>query len=570
MSTAKIKPYDIEGLNTVGRVTGTKEDLKDREFMTACPPDVPPRSRIVAVCGITDYKNRASPAKDGFFFSDFYLFHHLLSPGVGVTPQQIWITSEEPRDLIGKYREYVYGDPKGGRRVVLNEDMLQQIQVSGTIRVVQRDQLLERFVSTVREQACLAADADEHLVILIFGHGQWGTYGVHIGHNGRREIPVLHIEDINRALKPNNKVTLFSTACYSGGWLVQPDVNRYRHINTTGIAAAAPTRESISWPVSASVGRAGGSVFAGSILQSLIDLSESPDRHQILEDPTYIELANSVYVAYNKLNPYPEDQGIHFSAQDDTWEKQYEQRVGIPLSRFRERFESLPSIPDGEYQSRFDLDAPEGPVGRLGTLRKRSKVKFWAYTYMKSNPGITEAAPNMSVHGPILQLLHFKKKLSDEQIDCMYRSLEYRLNVMDQANYFAAIMGVKKTNICDFILEGYKLTPEKQKLRSFATDLIYEKQLLNKPRYDAGLEYLKPMHYLAILLAESGMDTDEIKEKIDYAVKVKAEGSKVIVSENGEVLNDPELVGNAKRFSKVTKDLGYRVKGLFQQLGLRS
>ena len=49
-------------------------------FLTSCPPDVPPRSRIIAVCGVTDWNNLASPQEDGWLLSDFYLFYHLLSP----------------------------------------------------------------------------------------------------------------------------------------------------------------------------------------------------------------------------------------------------------------------------------------------------------------------------------------------------------------------------------------------------------------------------------------------------------------------------------------------------------
>ncbi|PGH34709.1 hypothetical protein GX50_02497 [[Emmonsia] crescens] len=50
------------------------------EFRTSCPPDVSAKSRVVAVCGVTDYENGAAQNEDGWFFSDFYLFYHLLSP----------------------------------------------------------------------------------------------------------------------------------------------------------------------------------------------------------------------------------------------------------------------------------------------------------------------------------------------------------------------------------------------------------------------------------------------------------------------------------------------------------
>lgn len=71
---------DVPRFNAVGRTTGTTRDLAEMEFLISCPPDLPPRSRIVAVCGMTDVGDSADPREDGWFMSDFYLFWHLLSP----------------------------------------------------------------------------------------------------------------------------------------------------------------------------------------------------------------------------------------------------------------------------------------------------------------------------------------------------------------------------------------------------------------------------------------------------------------------------------------------------------
>jgi hypothetical protein len=75
-----IRPGQFSDFHAVGRRTGLEADLAGQEFLTHCPPDLPPRHRIVALLGTTDDKGEASPAKDGWFVSDFYLFHHLLSP----------------------------------------------------------------------------------------------------------------------------------------------------------------------------------------------------------------------------------------------------------------------------------------------------------------------------------------------------------------------------------------------------------------------------------------------------------------------------------------------------------
>ena len=80
-----IRPDSIPGFNAVGLMTGTTAALEGKEFLIHCPPDLPMRSRVVSVCGITDWCNAASPQEDSWFISDFYLFR-LLSPTLLITP----------------------------------------------------------------------------------------------------------------------------------------------------------------------------------------------------------------------------------------------------------------------------------------------------------------------------------------------------------------------------------------------------------------------------------------------------------------------------------------------------
>jgi hypothetical protein len=75
-----IRPADFSDFHVVGRQTGTKQELVGREFLTHCPPDLPPRHRILALLGATDIGDGAGPSEDGWFMSDFYLFHYLLAP----------------------------------------------------------------------------------------------------------------------------------------------------------------------------------------------------------------------------------------------------------------------------------------------------------------------------------------------------------------------------------------------------------------------------------------------------------------------------------------------------------
>jgi len=64
---------------------------------------------------------------------------------------------------VEKYTEYLHGDPKNERRVVLDRDCLPRVAQAENLRVVPRADLLERFLSTLEEQSRLATDFDEHL-----------------------------------------------------------------------------------------------------------------------------------------------------------------------------------------------------------------------------------------------------------------------------------------------------------------------------------------------------------------------------------------------------------------------
>jgi hypothetical protein len=64
----------------MGMIRPLSPILIGREFLTHSPPDLPPRHRILALLGTTDIEDQASPDEDGWFVSDFYLFHYLLAP----------------------------------------------------------------------------------------------------------------------------------------------------------------------------------------------------------------------------------------------------------------------------------------------------------------------------------------------------------------------------------------------------------------------------------------------------------------------------------------------------------
>ncbi|KAL2218376.1 hypothetical protein M432DRAFT_631996 [Thermoascus aurantiacus ATCC 26904] len=389
------------------------------EFITHCPPDVPPKSRILGLCGITDWQNLASPQEDGWFFSDFYLFHHLLSPMDVPSSNQCWLTCEKPEDVVAKYTKYSHGDPKKERRIVLEKDTLPRITQAGNLRVVPREDLLERL---------LPKDAS---------------------------------------------VTLLMTSCFSGGWLVQPDITDSREelLNATGVTAAGPTEETRSWPLSRSVGHASGSIVATATLQSLIDIEEAAPEEQ-------------------------EKQQIHF-AQDDEWETEYRHRLGLPLASYKDRWESLRKIPATGGQG-----SGEGTTSMTGHLRKRRQVRILARRYFASYPGLDEWAANLSLHQRLKKILGNTDDFDAKEIDRLYNCITYRLGAMHEADEVRRNMGIQFPSIFGFDVDKWKLDESAR--------------VLEQP-VGGGLYYTKPWYYLGIALTESGMDWNEIQSKVAMA-----------------------------------------------------
>ncbi|OKL56072.1 hypothetical protein UA08_08591 [Talaromyces atroroseus] len=435
-------PGSVPGF--VGRTTGTTQDLEGLSFPVACPPDIGPKTRLVAVCGCTDEEGQASPEKDGWFLSDFYLFHHLFSRTEGPTPAQIWMTCEEPEDLVHKYTEYAHRDPKEERKVVLDKSMLPKIQQSGSLRVVSRRDLLERFLSTLREQSREAQNNNEHLLVMILGHGDDETFGVALGGNE----PNLRMEDVKRALQPNTPTALFMTSCFSGSWLVQPDTNISRHMNVSGMTGAGPEAQSTSWPLSASLRRARGSRITSAILRSTIAIEESQETEatsQIRQDPTYWAFSNSIYDTYRRLDSFAEETQIHFSAQDDQWELHFKRRSGMTLSQLKTRWESLRSIPQGDYEAPLSSGSGTGTM-RFGTIRKRSKLKYLARLYLSANPGLDNEANNIALHSGLGGYLRGKSNSSDKEVERMLEEVICRLDSLKQAEDLVAVMIQERVN----------------------------------------------------------------------------------------------------------------------------
>lgn len=526
-----------EGFMPVDRVRGKKEALADMAFKISCPPDVPARSRVVAVCGVTDDDNEASPSNDGWFFSDFYLFHHLMSP-MRQTPNssvivtrtniiadirteaQFWLTTEAPEKLVEKYGEYAHGDPRKERKVVLDKHTLEPIKLAGNIRVVPREALLERFLSTLREQATIASQRKEQLIVFIFGHGDLDTHGVYLGKpSGRRDqYPDLLIQDFRRALPPDVNVTLFITSCYSGGWLVEPRVNKKVHLNLTGITGSGPGEETRSWSVSRSIGRACGSSVASAIMQTIIGVDEEGDQGQeVYNHPTYMGLAARVFETISKIHSLADEQNIHFSAQDDEWEVHFGKRTGFPLKSFKEGWDSLRSIPPSNAYSLGDNANPAATIRKTAS-KKHRELQYRAREYLSSKPGRDSLGNNVSLHGRLRRFLRGEDELNSEQVLTLLDIVLFRLVRLQEADEYVQSMGISMPSSKSYNIEDWKGSPEQRRRFTEVATYLRKVRLFERPLPGPQWQYSKPLQYVSIALVESCETFEEVQEKVSMAL----------------------------------------------------
>ncbi|KAJ5999803.1 hypothetical protein N7481_000212 [Penicillium waksmanii] len=299
---------------------------------------------------------------DGWFISDFYAFNYLLK---GKGKEQTWLTAADPNQLVEKYGPYLHGNPYEERKVCLDGEMLRQNKLTD-VTVVRSSEMIDRFISEAKRASELAKKTNAPLLLLVFCHGLPNHHLLLDDGERKKGLSILALKAV---LEPAARITLVTTACYSGGWAVTPE------LNTTALTAASHFSDhkrglSSAWGISASIGRTCGSIFASTMIETLSsatsplldahersDLSDentlqpdAPTNHQTL---TYNAFCQSVLdTCQNSVTRLWEFQHFSFSAQNDDWEYSWTGRTGIPLAHFRERWDRLKSYP---YTGRANL-----------------------------------------------------------------------------------------------------------------------------------------------------------------------------------------------------------------------
>ncbi|KAJ5781290.1 hypothetical protein N7457_006450 [Penicillium paradoxum] len=444
----------------------------------------------------------------------------------------IWLTCEDPARLVSKYKEYLHGNSQGDRRAVLDSQRLAGIYEAESLRVVPRNILLERYMSTLREQ--------EHLVLLIFGH-RTPEYDVEIGGS------MFRMGDLRREIRNGPQVTLFTTSCYSGGWLVVPDI-RQQQLNATAIATAGPRSKPSSWPLSGSIGRVSGSLAASAVLRCLVDAEE--DVKEWLEHPTYIKLAKSIYDCMKGMGLFGDRQQIHFSSENDEWETSYQPRLGLPLVSFKEKWQSLRQVPPS-------ICAASSEVARAGG-RQLKRLQYLAQEYLASHPGADNAGPNIGLHNCLNQVLK-GASYPKEKVQELTEITAYRLGAMYEADYLLEQIGLQFPSIFDMDPEdALGRLPEKHlTLKTWSLLLSHD---INTTPIGIRRPYGKPLQYLTLALVDRYKSWEAIEWQVKAMAGKKMEWYRFIYKawQGHRVANDEGARRNQRAFLEAFKKIGHK------------
>lgn len=242
---------------------------------------------------------------------------------------------------------------------MLNHDLLDRGEITRPT-IVRHDRMVSEFLREVRTKSEQAARQNVPLLLLVFCHGLQ-NYSFTLDYKKDTRGPT--IAQVRAVLHPHCRVTLYSTACFSGGWVhIRLDEQRQpgnAPFNMTMQAAAAADITSTSW-VQSVKGRFSGSVFTGATIEALTaassplvdpattagtELSESlqPDDPTAEQTQAYDAFCHSIAdICRDRLSRHPMTREFTFSAADDQWELSWTEQTAVPLGYFEKRWNALP------------------------------------------------------------------------------------------------------------------------------------------------------------------------------------------------------------------------------------
>jgi hypothetical protein len=526
----------------------------------------------------------ADPTEDGWFISDFYAFNYLLK---GQGQEQKWLTAADPEKLVRKYGSYLHGNPYEERRTCLDREMLDRNQLTA-VTVVRPSDMIHRFLSEAKRASELAKRTQAPLLLLIFCHGLPNYHLCLDDGNRSKDLSILSLKGV---LEPGARITLVTTACYSGGWATTPD------LNATTMAAAGGSNDlglglSNAWSPSQSIGRTCGSIFASTIFQTLSSVtsplldprlsSQSSDQETLQPDEpteqqthTYNSFCRSVLdTCQNKVTRFGSSQCFTFSAQDDAWEYSWTGRTGIPLAYFQDRWDALkihpytgpedvralrntdPSNPTFAIRDPNQTGGDQNIIETMTNHIAHGRVKEMARIFHNTCPGDWTQAPQVALSGTLFVFYQLDRKL--ERAGWIQSVIRFRWEAALLADFIVEIFSlpVPRHEIC-ILWDWRSWQHEIQKSASLSWSELKERA---SPIYSAlgdsfnlpcleqqGPPFNRPLDYLAAALVEADKPNDETTAIIDDIGELLKDAR---AFQNQRVYEDPEVQRTGREWLK--------------------
>ena len=344
---------------------------------------------------------------------------------------------------------------------------------------------------------------------------------------------------------------MVNTACFSGGWSVNPQ------INITSMTAAGP-KQSESCAASNSIGRCCGSIYATALIQALSDVSSpsvitdeipnpsgslQPLRPNELQTETFNEFAMTIHkTLLTRVDRFGHVHDIHFSAQDDEWEKSWTDRAGISLIHFEKRWSSLesrfssspPSSTNrGPSASNLPCASPtttsepisRGKLGGLfgGTTRSQGRhVRALARSLLDTCPGSWTLG-----YGPLVRgkLSHYVKEPIDRlgETANVFYLCEYRFSMMRYADMLLECQFIPRPgglSCSEFYYQEWMmraiqcLNLDVHSLHNKIVNLLDEHQVFPLPTSEQGPPFYHPTYYVTASLIEEYKSMEDTIAKV--------------------------------------------------------
>ena len=516
-------------------------------------PDITEHTRIVAVCGVADAgdsvdtdkgpEGLASPGQDGWFVSDFYAFKHILKDA-GLS--QKWITCDSPYALVKRYGNYVQGSPFYERKVVLSETELKKPEFMRDMVSCHKNTLKATFMEYLEKDAKAALKDGQPLVVFVFAHGDYhDDFGMQIGPTPDKSN-LFGVNSFKKIVDPGTRVTVFTTACCSGGWAVYNDFSMKGEgvddvytdlgfkLNASLATAAGPMSETISYGASISLGRYCGSFWASALLSVFREESEKatastsssstsskiPPEDTPQSQQTFIAFTEQVHDTVMQFDRTSHEHQIRFAAQDDDWFSAWGQRSGIPLINFKKNWDQLETVasvqnPSGVANRGRPINASEVDTsipGQTGSFRNRpGTVKTWANSlkrecvlYLNSNPGPDNLANNTAFHTLMRNFSSGKYPETMSNMEKVFKHVYFRKNLAKLASDLLDLARIplpKGWKCAKFDVDPFeKELPQRSKDKyTLALKEIRRSNLLPVPAPDLsqGRAWEKPNKYIA-------------------------------------------------------------------------